>query len=70
MCSINLLPKIATLMRIVEYQNSDTPLSKASNVERPKLLKKKKKKATMQKVCNSKGMIWKGKITNERRSLY
>ena len=32
-------------MRLVEYQNFDTLLSKASNVERHKLLPKKKKKA-------------------------
>ena len=46
-------------MRLVEYQNFDTLLSKASNVERHKLLPKKK--ATMQKVCNSKGMNMDGK---------
>ena len=60
MCLINLLPKIATLMRLVEYQNFDTLLSKASNVERHNC-SKKKREATMQKVCNSKGMNMEGK---------
>ena len=47
------LPKIVTLMRLVEYQKFDTLLSKASNVVRNKLLKKKKRK---EKGYNAKGV--------------